>query len=214
MTDNTLKFTVREAHPADFEAVIDSMADAFAADPVMSMAVGGAHKTQRLKELFRFQIETTYGPHGAIDLAETDDGKILGAALWIGPEAQKGSVLRDIRSLPEYAKILGGSFIRGIVTELRLLATRPKFDHWYLYTIGVHEDARSHGVGGELIKFRKERLNNTPAYLEASTLRSAALYQRMGFVELGEFKGGKPAVGMWLPPKKSQSDLKLAPKQP
>ena len=80
MTDNTLKFTVREAHPADFEAVIDSMADAFAADPVMCMAVGGAHKTQRLKELFRFQIETTYGPHGAIDLAETDDGKILGAA--------------------------------------------------------------------------------------------------------------------------------------
>lgn len=207
MSQTTYEFTVREATPADWPGVIEALTNAFTQDPVMSKAMGGAGKTQRVRDLFDFQIRTTYGPKGTIDIAVTDDGKVLGAAMWLSPQAQKGNLLADIISLPSYCKVLGTGIFRAVSTELKLLAARPKFDHWYLYTIGVHEDARSNGVGARLLDYRRSRLGTMPAYLEASTYRSAALYARHGFVELFPFKNGKPAVGMLHPAPESRLAL-------
>lgn len=216
MPENHFVHTVREATIDDIDGVVEALSDAFENDPVMSLAMGGAHQLEKVKKLFRFQIEKTYLPSGSVDIALTRDGKIVGAALWISPEGQKGSLLQDIRELPAYAKILGPSFLKGIYTELKLLSARPKFPHWYLYTIGVHEDARSQGVGSALLDFRRAKLGYYPAYLEASTFRSAALYRRHGFIELGNFKNGKPAIGMWHPAPESSIDRgleKSAPKR-
>lgn len=200
---------VREAQDFEIEGAIEALAHAFQTDPVMSMAVGGEHKLETIRELFRFQIDTTYQKNGKIDVAVDETGKVLGAALWIDPEGQRGNFLTDLRSLPRYFKILGIALPQGVLTELRLLRARPQFKHWYLYTIGVHANARSQGVGAALLDFRRQQLGEYPAYLEASTFRSAALYRRHGFFELGTFKGGKPAVGMWHPAPSSSIDAAL-----
>ncbi|MDY6051436.1 MAG: GNAT family N-acetyltransferase [Rothia sp. (in: high G+C Gram-positive bacteria)] len=207
MPEQTYNFTVREATEADYPGVIEALTNAFEYDPVMSKAMGGDGRTETLCGLFDFQIRTTYGPKGTIDIAVTEDGKVLGAALWLSPQAQKGNLLADLKALPDYYKVLGKGLIRAAFTEFRLLAKRPRFAHWYLYTIGVHEDARGHGIGSHLLDYRCERLEQVPAYLEASTYRSASLYARHGFVELFRFKSGKPALGMLHPAPVTQVSL-------
>lgn len=207
MTQTTYEFTVREATKADWPGVVEALTDAFTNDPVMVKAVGGKGKEHRVRALFDFQIRTTYGRKGTIDIAVTDDGKVLGAAMWLSPQAQKGGLLSDIISLPNYCKVLGSGIFQAATTELKLLAARPNFDHWYLYTIGVHGDARSHGIGSKLLDYRRTKLGNYPAYLEASTYRSASLYARHGFVELFPFKDGKPALGMLHPAPESRVAL-------
>lgn len=192
-------FTVREATEADYPGVIEALTNAFAHDPVMSKAMGGDGRIDTVRALFDFQIRTTYGPKGTIDIAVTPDGTVLGAALWLSPEAQKGNLIADLKALPDYYKVLGRGLLKATITEFRLLAARPKFEHWYLYTIGVHDTARGHGIGSHLLDFRRKQLGEHPAYLEASTYRSASLYARHGFIELFRFKGGKPALGMLHP---------------
>lgn len=196
MSDLKYEYTVREARTEDYPGTIDALADAFSKEPVMSQAMGGYGKYEKVASLFKFQIDATYAEKGNIDIAVTDDGKVLGAALWLSPEGQKGNFAQDVRSLPTYIKLLGKNAPSAITTELKLLAARPKFPHWYLYIIGVHEDARNHGIGSALLDYRLEKLGQYPAYLESSTFRSGKLYKKHGFIELFPFKGGKPAIGM------------------
>lgn len=198
------EFTVREARPEEYPGAVDALTDAFSQDPVMGKVLGGLGKTQKIKALFEFQIEHTYSKKGTIDVAITDAGEVLGAAVWISPQGLKGGLLEDIKSIPTYLKILGTSFPRAAVSELQLVAAQPKFDHWYLYVLGVHEKARSNGIGAQLLDFRRNQLGEYPAYLEASTYRNAKLYAKHGFVELFSFKGGKPALGMLHPAPTSQ----------
>lgn len=209
---STSAYSVRQATEADYDGAIKALTNAFKDDPVMSMAVGGEGRADIVEGLFDFQIRTTYGPKGVVDVAIDDKDKIVGAALWISPEGQKGNLLADIKALPAYYKVLGRNLPKATVTELKLLAARPKFAHWYLYTIGVHESTRGQGVGAQLLDFRREQLGEYPAYLEASTYDSAALYARHGFVELFKFKSGKPALGMLHPAPVSQIEKERAKK--
>ncbi|MFW0109961.1 GNAT family N-acetyltransferase [Rothia sp. P13129] len=199
MSEKNRHFTVREATEADYAGAIEALTNAFEHDPVMSHAMGGTHQGAKIRELFEFQIRNTYASKGKIDIAVDENDTILGAALWLSPEGQKGNLLADLRALPQYTKLLGRSLFSAVITEIKLLRARPAFDHWYLYTIGVHESARSCGVGSALLDYRLARTGRCGSYLEASTYRSASLYRRHGFTELGAFKGGKPAVGMWHP---------------
>lgn len=209
MQEPNKSYSVREAFAEDYPRVIATLTNAFAKDPVMSKAMGGKLRTQKIKELFGFQIRTSYAPHGKIDLAITEEGQVLGAALWMSPQGQRVSITSDLKHLGGYTKALGSSVVSAALTEYKLLAARPKFPHWYLYAIGVDSAARSMGVGGALLDYRLKELGEYPAYLEASTFRNASLYRRHGFVELGPFASGKPAVGMWHPAPQSAIDNHL-----
>ena len=192
-------FTIREAQPVDYPGAIEALTDAFSTDPVMIEAFGGAMDRAKLTELLKFQVNTTYAPKGKIDVAVDDNNTVLGASLWVDPQGQKGGMVSDVMRFPRFAKILGSSIVPASKLELRLWAARPRFDHWYLYTIGVRAGQRSRGIGAGLLDYRLQRLGGYPAYLEASTHRSAALYRRHGFIDLSEFPSGKPALGMWYP---------------
>lgn len=196
-----MSIVVREATPADIDGAIDALVDGFSKDPVMSGAMGGTMKTERIRKLFEFQIRTQFSKpdQGRVDVAIDENGRVLGAALWATPN-KSTSFLDELRHAPEYVRVLGSSLVSAALTEYKLLKARPVFKHWYLYTIGVHAEARGHGVGSALLDFRREQLGEYPAYLEASTYNSAALYKRHGFVEMGGYgKLSKAAIGMWHP---------------
>lgn len=115
-------FEVREAREEEYAGAAVALANAFAYDPVMSQAMGGAGQEEKVRRLFDFQIRKTYAPRGRVDVAVDAQGQVLGAALWISPQGQKGSLLQDIVSLPSYFRVLGKSLLPGAVTDLRLIA--------------------------------------------------------------------------------------------
>ena len=66
------------------------------------------------------------------------------------------------------------------------------------------------GVGTALMQPTLERADSAglPAYIEASTERSAALYERLGFVHLGAYElpeGGPPVWPMRRPPARADA---------
>jgi RimJ/RimL family protein N-acetyltransferase len=76
--------------------------------------------------------------------------------------------------------------------------------HYYIRTVGVAGRFQGQGLGTELLRPTLERCDaeGVPAYLEASSERSAALYERLGFVHLGELRvpNGPPFWPMRRPP--------------
>ena len=64
----------------------------------------------------------------------------------------------------------------------------PADDCWYLLAIGVRPSAQGRGLGGRMLTHTLDQIDtaNEPAYLEATSPRSWALYERCGFAVTGE----------------------------
>ena len=81
--------------------------------------------------------------------------------------------------------------------------------HYYVRDIGVYPDMQGNGLGGALLRPTLERCDREglPAYLEASSERSAALYERLGFRHTKELRvGGSPPLWLMIrPPNSSQA---------
>jgi GNAT superfamily N-acetyltransferase len=77
--------------------------------------------------------------------------------------------------------------------------------HFYVRTIGVRTALQGQGVGSALMQPTLERADSAalPTYIEASSERSAALYERLGFVHMDVLElpeGGPPVWLMRRPP--------------
>ena len=77
-------------------------------------------------------------------------------------------------------------------------------DHWYLMAIGVSPAAQGRRLGSALLAHTLAAADaaGAPAYLEATSPRSRALYERFGFEVLAEMRapGGPPMWAMWRQP--------------
>ena len=84
-------------------------------------------------------------------------------------------------------------------------AYHPREAHWHLPLIGVHPDSQGRGVGSALLRQVLDRCDrdSVPAYLEATSPRNVALYQRNGFEKLGgiEVADCPPIVPMLRKPR-------------
>jgi ribosomal protein S18 acetylase RimI-like enzyme len=92
--------------------------------------------------------------------------------------------LRQLTLLPAVARIARGRAPRFVrlfaLAEAKHPDDRP---HWYLPTLGVEPDSQGRGLGSRLMRPVLDRCDSErlPAYLEASSPRSRALYERHGF---------------------------------
>jgi L-amino acid N-acyltransferase YncA len=76
--------------------------------------------------------------------------------------------------------------------------------HFYVRTVGVRTALQGQGLGSALMQPTLKRADSAglPAYIEASSERSASLYERLGFLHLGMFElpdGGPPVWPMRRP---------------
>ncbi|MCZ9308641.1 GNAT family N-acetyltransferase [Corynebacterium uberis] len=198
--------TIRRYRDADLDPAMELLAAAFESDPSfarMQRLTTTDSQKDALLDLFRAQISKQYAPAGLIDIAESDvtDG-IVGVALWDPP--QGGPSLRhEIASLPDLARIFGANLPRKLLRDREGASYHPRFPHWYLYVLAVSPRAQGQGVGSTLLNHGIDRAGDEAIYLEASTPRSAALYQRLGLVPLGEIPAHGPGPcerAMWKPP--------------
>lgn len=107
-----------------------------------------------------------------------------GVALWLPPgispdDQALGALLEEALS-PE---IKGEAF--GVFEQMA--AYHPAEPHWHLPLMGVDPTAQGRGLGSMLLEHVLERCDRdrVPAYLEATSPRSAAMYERHGFEPLG-----------------------------
>ncbi|MBI3437412.1 MAG: GNAT family N-acetyltransferase [Proteobacteria bacterium] len=159
----------------------------------------GREKERARRKFFDAIVEDAVHPQRDIYVAESG-GKPLGAALWTasGRKAFDLSVLKQVSLGPLMLSIAGvGGMQRGFALADKLETYHPKVPHAHLVFLGVATSAQGRGVGSELLKHTLAALDaaGTVAYLECSTERNAALYQRHGFEVTGEFD--LPNLHMW-----------------
>jgi GNAT superfamily N-acetyltransferase len=187
---------VTDAHVA---RVTDLFALAFNQDPTWSWAFpDSATRLAHHRLLWGLYMHSAV-PYGWVWM--TDDGGA--AALWIPPGQPELSPADEARVKPLVRELLGSR--AGPVLELMETFDRhhpQDRPHYYLSLLGTHPDHRGQGKGIGLLAANLELTDadGLPVYLESSNRANDARYERLGFVQVGEFSapdGGPTLACMW-----------------
>ena len=169
------------------------LAAAFFDDPVFRwMLPDDDHRATANQTFFRLTVDVLAGHDDAWVTADGADG----AALWVphGREVMSDELAE--RFAAETAE-LAGPYADRMAGLFELLDEHhPHEPHEYLFFVGVRPGAQGRGIGGALmapVLARADAAGN-PCYLEASSRRSRALYERHGFRAISEIApaGGPP----------------------
>ncbi len=175
-----------------------SLSTAFYDDPVFRWFSPDDHRRGAMLPDFFDVFVHAYLSHGE---AYTDDA-VSGAALWAAPHTD------PLSAEPVYAERL--EEIAGVdaarlfeIVEL-LEAHSPHERHYHLQFLGVLPERQGAGLGSALMAPILQRCDRDgmPAYLEATSDRNRALYERHGFRAHGDIPlpGGPALWRMWRDP--------------
>jgi len=188
--------TVRRATGEDVAGMASTLARAFHDDPVFSWVLRGEERRmtrlERGFELFMHRVwmeqEETY-----------TTASVAGAAVWEKPGQWKVGVGRQLALLPSMLRVFGRHLPRVVRGLAVLEARHPRELHYYLAFVGVDPEWQGRGLGSAVLAPVLERCDREgmPAFLEASTPRNRALYERHGFAVSEEFKLGRTAPMQW-----------------
>jgi GNAT superfamily N-acetyltransferase len=189
---------IRKAARDDARRVATALTAAFYDDRVFRWFSPDDHRRGAMLPGFFDVFVEAYSVHGE---AYTGDD-VAGAALWAAPGTD------PIGMDPVYAERLGA--IAGVdaqrlfeVVEI-LEAHAPQEPHYHLQFLGVLTERQGVGLGGALMAPILQRCdrNGVPAYLEATSDRNRALYERHGFRAHGAIPlpDGPALWRMWRDP--------------
>jgi ribosomal protein S18 acetylase RimI-like enzyme len=176
------------------EQVLNALVLAFVDDPVIRWIFPDPLQYRNGFTAGVDVVSRTAVRHGAVD--STPDG--CAAAVWLRPGVQ---VPWD-DAAPAVLGAVDPSRHGDVIALFDAMdAQHPETEHWYLPFIGVEPYHQGRGLGSALLRTGLARCDRTatPAYLEASTPRNRALYQRHGYVVIGEVQAADspPMWRMW-----------------
>jgi predicted N-acetyltransferase YhbS len=111
-----------------------------------------------------------------------------------------------IREAPAMRSVFGRRLPIAFWSRMRMERRHPaRPQHFYLAFVGVEPASQGRGLGSRLMFpiLSEADAGGTAAYLEASTPRSRALYERHGFEVVEEMRlpfGGPALWRMWREP--------------
>jgi GNAT superfamily N-acetyltransferase len=122
---------------------------------------------------------------GSAYAAVSDDGRVIGVAIWLAPGRFPWSSRRQLRGAGWMLKVLlaaPGSF-RAFMRAGDGARLHPAYPHWYLETMGVDPDTQRMGLGGRLLKPVLEIADRdrVHCYLETAKRENVEYYARHGF---------------------------------
>jgi len=187
---------LRTATAEDVPRLAQAMAEAFYDDPVFGWLMPDDER--RLARLRRFYVVELRHVGLGRGQAWTSD-ELAGASISAPPGAW--------RVPPRVMLRQGALFGMYVARATRLLAAverrHLREPHHYFPHIGVAPAAQGRGLGSRLMRPTLDRCDRDglPAYLEASSERSAALYERLGFRLVEEVRvGGSPPLRLMIRP--------------
>jgi len=181
---------LRRAGDEDVHRLKAVLAAAFYEDPIIGWLMPDERSRQRrLRRFFAIELRHIALVRGAV-WTSTD---LSGAAMSNPPGAWRH---------PWRAFLLEGqTFGLWLPRAARLSAAmhrhHPRRPHCYFRDVGVLPEMQGRGIGSALMGPTLERCDREglPAYLEATSERSAALYARLGFRPTGELRvAGSPPL--------------------
>jgi len=192
----------RIATAADVSRLADVLADAFLDDPVYTWMLPGTLRLKaRLRAMFTAEMEQYGLPQGTIWTSSGYDGAVveLPPGAWEMPTSMTG------KEALTWLRAFGLRMTLAARVQRALEARHLREPHFYLRIVGVRTACQGQGMGSALMQATLQRADaaGLPAYIEASSQRSAALYERLGFVHTGVLDlpdGGPPVWPMRRPP--------------
>lgn len=185
-----MDLSTRHANPTDSDDLLTSLVEAFSTDPFWVHFMPDAQRPgfaalPGLTAAMTAEV-AAYLTHGHTYIV---DGQA--AALWTPPGIHSND---DALNAAFGAHVAPELLEAALPLLIEMAECRPAVPHFYLHLIGARDTARGKGLGSLLLE-RITRIcdaEGQPAYLEATTPRSAMLYARHGFVETStiEFSPG------------------------
>ncbi len=177
--------------------VAAALADAFVDDPVFTWLLPGSLRRQaRLRTMFAAEMEQYVVPNGTVWTTPGYDGAVteLPPGAWEMPKSATG------KEALKWMRAFGRRLPLAIRVQHAMAERHLRESHFYVRTVGVRTALQRQGVGSALMRPTLERADSAglPTYIEASSERSAALYERLGFVHMDvlQLPAGGPPV--WL----------------
>ena len=193
---------VRPVTAQDLTTVARALARAFERDPAWAHVLPDERsRPQSLLAYFGYEI--SHLPRGH-EVWMTEDGS--GVAVWARPGHWRAPLRVALRSAPTMARVFGRRLMLAARAQRQLERRHPDVEaHWYLHYLGVVPERQGRGLGGRLMQPILERCDreSVPAFLEASTDRNRALYERHGFAVSDRFsmpRSGPLLRQMWREP--------------
>ncbi|MBL8543894.1 MAG: GNAT family N-acetyltransferase [Hyphomonadaceae bacterium] len=182
---------VRPAHDGEETSIAAVLSDAFVDEDGLNYWLKqGEEKERSRARFFAAAVEDAVHPERTLWLAEGQTAP-LGAAIWLSPgqKAYDLTFWKQIALTPLMLSIAGMSgMARGFALAEKLEHHHPREPHAHLVFLGVAPAAQGQGVGSAILKSTLAPLDagGVTAFLEATTERNVALYQRHGFEITGE----------------------------
>jgi ribosomal protein S18 acetylase RimI-like enzyme len=195
--------TIRRATVNDHPRVAETLARAFIEDPAWAHLLCDRDERERRLRGF-FDSELRHLAPQRLELWTTEDG--AAAAAWCPPGRWALPLGTMIRQAPAMLRVFGRRLPLALRSGLSVERGHPRRPrHWYLHYLGAVPERQGRGLGSALMAPMLELCDREqiPAYLEASTERNRALYERHGFelVETFDMPGSGPALRrMWREP--------------
>jgi len=194
---------IRKMTATEIKPVARALARAFEDDPHFSWILRSPeNRLQRLESAFAVFVRRIWFPPDAGYVHE----RLTGAALWMPPDSWHVGLLTQIWLGPATFRAMRGATPRLLKALNFIERKHPREpSHWYLPIIGVTPAWQGRGYGAALMHPVLERCDQerVPAYLEASTPRNRALYERLGFevIEVCSYADDAPPMWrMWREP--------------
>jgi GNAT superfamily N-acetyltransferase len=190
---------LRPATAQDIGRLKTVMAEAFFEDPIYSWLMpNDSKRPARLRRYFAIELRRLGLARGRVWTRRD----LTGAALSLPPGAWRSPLHITLLEGSAFGVHVDRAARMGAAMEWRhmRLVREP---HYYVRDVGVLPDMQGQGLGSALMRPTLERCDREglPAYIEASSERNAALYERLGFQLIRELRvGGSPPLRLMRRP--------------
>ena len=201
-TTRSCERTPRLASVDEVPQVARALADAFIADPVCRWLLPpGPRFRARLRIMFTAELQLYVLRNGGTVWTTSEYD---GALCVLAPGTWQMAASFELTEALRWARAFGMRLARAGRVQQELHKRHPQAPHFYVRWVGARVARQGQGLGTALLQsvLAEADLSGLPAYIEASSERSAALYERLGFEHTGvlTLPGGGPTVWPMLRP--------------
>jgi ribosomal protein S18 acetylase RimI-like enzyme len=200
--------SVRLVEAGEVPALSAAMADGFMGEAVTGWLLPQRRRRRtRLRRMFGVEMEALVLPRSGLVFTADHEGagdRLVGGCVVLPPDQWRMPKSVDGRTALRWLSVYGRSLTRAIRAQRVMEEHHPTEQHYYVRWVAVRPELRDLGLGRALMQPVLDRSDQErlPAYIEASSERSAALYERLGFVHDGVYSlpdGGPPIWPMTRP---------------